>query len=132
MCVGKGRAKWFDSQVDQELKQVCLEIAERYDIHFLEIGTDVDHVHFLIQSVPMYSPTKIARMVKSLTAMKILERFPKLKTQLWNGEFWSNGYFINTVSKNGSETTIQKYVKSQGHRDYVLLHKDQLKLFPTG
>lgn len=126
--VGKGREEWFDLQVDQELKKVCLEISKRYEIHFLEIGTDQDHVHFLIQSVPMYSPTKIARVVKSLTAREILKRFPQLRSKLWGGEFWSNGYFINTVSRQGSETTIQRYVKTQGHRDYVLLHKDQLTL----
>jgi REP element-mobilizing transposase RayT len=34
------------------LKQVCLDIANRYEIVFLEIGTDRDHVHFLVQSVP--------------------------------------------------------------------------------
>jgi len=29
-----------------------LDIAQRYEIVFLEIGTDKDHVHFLVQSVP--------------------------------------------------------------------------------
>jgi len=29
-----------------------LEIALRFEIVFLEIGTDGDHVHFLLQSVP--------------------------------------------------------------------------------
>ena len=130
VCVGKGREEWFDAEVDLELKKVCLEISKRYEIHFVEIGTDQDHVHFLLQSVPMYSPTKLARVVKSLTAREILKRFPQLRPKLWGGEFWSNGYFINSVSRQGSETTIQRYVKSQGHRDYVILHKDQLKLFP--
>ena len=131
VCVGRGRSEGFDSQVEQELKKVCLEISQRYEIHFLEIGTDKDHVHFLIQSVPMYSPTKLARAVKSLTAREIQRRFSELRPKLWGGEFWSNGYYINTVSRQGSEATIQRYVKTQGHRDYILLHKDQLKLFPT-
>jgi putative transposase len=132
VCVGKGRETWFrEARVDEEMKNTCLEIARRYDVNFLEIGSDQDHVHFLIQSVPMYSPTKIARMVKSITAREILKKFPDLKNKLWNGEFWSNGYFINTVGRSGSETVIQKYVKSQGHQNYKLLHKDQLKLFPS-
>ena len=131
VCVGKGREEWFDKRVDQELKDVCLEISKRYEIHFLEIGTDIDHVHFLIQSVPMYSPTKIARVVKSLTAREILKRQPDLRKRLWGGEFWSNGYFINTVGRTNAEGTIQRYIQNQGKdtKKYVQIHKDQLTLF---
>lgn len=131
VCVGKGRKEWFDRGVEEELKKVCKEISERYEMHFVEIGTDRDHVHFLIQSVPMYSSTKIARVVKSITAREILKRMPDLRVRLWGGEFWSNGYYINTVSRQGSEKSIRRYVKSQGQMDYKVLHKDQLKLFPS-
>ena len=43
----------FDEQVDHVLRDVCLEIEKRYALKFLEIGVDKDHVHFLLQSVPM-------------------------------------------------------------------------------
>ncbi len=45
----------FDESVDAVLKEVCLEIEKRYEIEFVEIGVDKDHVHFLVQSVPTYS-----------------------------------------------------------------------------
>jgi putative transposase len=48
----KYRRAVFDKQLEQELKAVCLEIEKRYEVKFLEIGTDKDHVHFLAQSVP--------------------------------------------------------------------------------
>ena len=57
----------FDEKVDEALKSICLEIEKRYQIKFLEIGTDEDHVHFLVQSVPTYSVTKLVTMIKSLT-----------------------------------------------------------------
>ncbi|CAE6868673.1 hypothetical protein R69658_08017 [Paraburkholderia aspalathi] len=41
----KYRRAVFDERVDEVLKEVCLEIAERYQVKFLEIGTDKDHVH---------------------------------------------------------------------------------------
>ena len=41
----------FTKEVDGVVKEVCEEIAKRYEIDFLEIGVDRDHVHFLIQSV---------------------------------------------------------------------------------
>jgi len=62
---------------------ICLEIAKRYEISFLEIGIDKDHVHFLIQSVPKYSITQIIRIIKSITTKKIFVKHPQVKEQLW-------------------------------------------------
>ena len=125
----KYRRAVFDKQVDVVLKDVCLEIEKRYQIRFLEIGTDKDHVHFLVQSVPTYAVTKIVTLLKSLTAREIFRRCPQVKKQLWGGEFWTDGYFASTVSKHGNETTIASYVKAQG-RAYDKLHENrQLALF---
>lgn len=85
-----------------------LEISKRYQIYFLEIGTDKSQVHFLLQSVPTYSPTKIVTILKSLTAIEIFKKHPEVKKELWGGEFWSDGYIVNTVSKFGDEETIRK------------------------
>jgi REP element-mobilizing transposase RayT len=92
-----------------------------------------DHVHFLVQSIPNYSPTKIVRIIKSITAREILKRVPAVKKILWGGEFWTKGYFISTVSRHGDEDTITQYVKNQGRleKDYKKLHSQpvQLELF---
>ena len=104
-------------------------IEQRYQVKFLEIGTDEDHVHFLIQSVPAYSVTKVVTLVKSLTAREIFRRCPKVKKQLWGGELWTDGYFATTVGKHGDENMISNYVKNQGN-EYNKLHSDhQLALF---
>ena len=111
------------------LKEVCLEIEKRYEVKFLEIGTDRDHVHFLVQSVPGYSVTKVVRIVKSVTAREIFKNCPEVKKKLWGGEFWTDGYFASTVGKHGDETTISKYVKNQG-QEYQQVHVSrQLGLF---
>jgi REP-associated tyrosine transposase len=125
----KYRRTVFDDRVDEVLKEVCLQIAERYQIKFLEIGTDKDHVHFLVQSVPTYSVTKIVTMVKSLTAREIFRRCSHVKKTLWGGEFWTDGYFASTVGKHGDEAMIGRHVKNQG-KEYHQLHSDhQLALF---
>ena len=127
----KYRRVVFDDHVDDVLKEVCLDIEKRYQIKFLEIGTDEDHVHFLVQSVPTYNLTKIVTMIKSLTAREVFKRCPQVKKKLWGGEFWTDGYFVNTVSKFGDESTISKYVREQGvEKDYTVLHRvKQLDLF---
>lgn len=131
VCPAKYRKVVFSEAVDQRLKESCLEISKRYYVHFLEIGTDNNHVHFLVQSVPTYSVTKIVTIIKSITAREIFHHCPEVKKQLWGGEFWSDGYFVNTVSRFGDEATISQYVKEQGREhEYKQLHKSvQLSLF---
>ena len=128
VCPAKYRRVVFDEQVESVLKEVCLGIALRYDILFLEIGADGDHVHFLIQSVPTLSPTKMVRTIKSITAREIFARCPQVKKQLWGGQFWSAGYFLSTVGAHGSEETIRRYVKEQGNaKPYQQLHLQPLQ-----
>jgi len=125
----KYRRAVIDQKVDDVLKSVCLEIEKRYQLKFLEIGADGDHVHFLVQSVPTYSVTKIVTLIKSITAREVFRSCPHVKKQLWGGEFWTDGYFASTVGKHGDEEMIGRYVKNQGN-EYEKLHADyQLALF---
>ena len=83
-----------------------------------------------VQTVPMYSPKKIVQTIKSITAREIFMRVPSVKKALWGGEFWSKGYFINTVGQFGNEKSITEYVKKQGReKEYKKLHSQQLELF---
>ena len=130
VCPARYRRVVFDQKVEKILKEICLEISRRYEIEFIEIGTDKDHVHFLIQSVPTYSPKKIIQIVKSLTAREIYKRAPEVKRKLWGGKFWTDGYYVSTVGRYGSEETVRRYVKEQGSQEeYQQIHEQQLKLF---
>ena len=130
VCPAKYRRIVFSKSVDERLRDVCFEIELRYEINFLEIGVDGDHVHFLLQSVPMYSPKKIAQTIKSITAKEIFKHHPEVKAKLWGGEFWSKGYFISSVGKHGDEEMLKNYVRNQGvDKSYKSLHSGQLKLF---
>ena len=130
VCPIKYRKKVLTDKVSAELKTICREISLRYEVEFIEIGTDGDHVHFLIQSVPTYSVTKICKMVKSLTAREIFRRLPEVTKELWGSQFWSDGYFVNTVGQHGNEKVIKNYVKNQGTGlNYKEVHRQQLQLF---
>ena len=129
VCPVKYRRVVFSEEVDNYLREICIEISRRYEIVFLEIGVDKDHVHFLVQSVPIYSPRKIVRMIKSITARKIFQNKPQVREELWGGEFWSKGYYIGTVGKHASEKAIKEYVKNQARgQEYKQLHSQQLEL----
>lgn len=127
----KYRRVVFTEEVDTVLVSVCNEIEKRYEVRFLEIGTDDDHVHFLIQSVPTYSVSKVVTMIKSLIAREVFKQCPEVKKQLWGGEFFGKGFFVNTVGQHGTENKISQYVKLQGKDSKYVKLKDshQLSLF---
>ena len=112
----KYRVVIFDGEVDEVLKEVCIEIERRYQVKFLEIGVDKDHVHFLVQSVLTYSVTKIVTMTKSLTGREVFRRYLQVRKRLWGGELWKNDYYASIAGKHGNEEVIGKYVKEQGSR----------------
>ena len=122
----KYRRKVLSTRVSNTLKEICIDISERYEIHFVEIGTDKDHVHFLAQSIPMLSITKIVTIIKSITAREIFKKHPEVKKMLWGGSLWTSGYYANTVGQYGNREIIAKYVKNQGNT-YSKIHSDQLK-----
>ena len=129
VCPSKYRRVVFSDSVDKELKKICLEMSLRYEINFIEIGTDSNHVHFLVQCVPTMSPSRAIQIIKSLTAREIFKRCPEVKNILWGGAFWTSGYFVNTVGQYASEDVIQEYVKNQGKsEEYTKLHSQQLEL----
>src|SRR3982751_929351 len=91
VCPAKYRRVVFSEAVDKSRKEVCLEISKRYELEFIEIGTDKDHVHFLIQGVPAMSPMQIIRTVKRITAREIFRLHPEVKQKLWVGNFGQRG-----------------------------------------
>jgi putative transposase len=128
VCPAKYRREVFTEAVEQTLKDVCVEISKRYEIYYVEIGSDEDHVHFLIQTVPMILPTRFVQTTKSITAKEIFLRHPEVKKKLWKGHFWTSGYYLNTVGRYGNEAVIRNYVKNQG-KNYKQIYRGQLNIF---
>ncbi len=124
----KYRRKVIDGVISEYIKDVCLKIGERYEIQFIEIGTDEDHVHFLVQSVPTMTVSNIVRTIKSLTAREVFKNHPEVKRDLWGGNFWTSGFCANTVGMYGNKEVIKKYVENQGKK-YKPIHSEQLNIW---
>ncbi|WP_246067828.1 IS200/IS605 family transposase [Changchengzhania lutea] len=131
VCAIKYRRSILSENVELSLVEVCINNEKRFGIEFLEIGSDENHVHFLLQSVPMLSVKKIDQTIKSITAKELFRLHPEVKQQLWGGQFWSSGYYVNTVGQYANEEVIQKYISNQGDdtKEYKSYHKSQLSLF---
>jgi len=126
----KYRRSVITNEVGKSLKNICMEISERYEINFIEIGHESDDVHFLIQSVPTKHVSKLVRTIKNLTAKQLFIIHPEIKAKLWGGSFWTGGYYANTVGQYGNEEVIRRYVENQGRgKEYNKIYNGQLELF---
>ena len=131
VCPIKNRRKvlWEEQRVEK-LKDICNEIELNYEIYFIEVWSDIEHVHFLIQSVPVISPKDIITTIKSLTWKEMFRRDKSLRQELLWWKFWTSWYYVNTVWIYGSEKTIREYVKNQwNEKNYKQILKSQLKIF---
>ena len=126
----KYRGNVITEEIGESLKTICIEISERYEMNFVEIGYESDHVHFLIQSVPSISVSELTGKLKSITAKQLFQRNPEIKAKLWGGNFWTSGYYANTVGQYANEEVIKKYIEDQGKADdYRKIYDGQLTLF---
>ena len=117
----KYRKKVFDEEVDITLKDVCLEIRDRYEIDFIEIGNDLGHVHFLVQSVPTLC-TRIVTIIKSITAREIFAKHKEVEKILWGGNLWTSGFYANTVGLYSNQDVIKKYNEAPRPKGARYLH----------
>jgi len=129
VCPIKYRRKIFTPDIENSLKTVCLELGIRYEYQFLEIGIDENHVHFLIQTIPNIQISGMVQKIKSITAREMFRQHPEIKKFLWGGQFWTDGYYLNTVGQYGNLKMLENYVKKQGIKNYQQLHHQTPALF---
>ena len=122
--VVKYRKGLITPEMFELMKQVCKGISKRYYLWFDALGYEDNHVHLVIEGHPKYFPSRIMQICKSILAIQIFKKFPKLKEdELWGGEFWTDGGHIDTVGDGRGLDEVKKYVLSQGR------NIDQLTLF---
>ena len=121
--------KYRKALIDKKTEKVILEsisgIKERYAIEVSHVGFDQNHVHLLTRFLPKYSGGQVIKLIKSLSAKAVFREVPEVKDELWGGEFWTDGYYIATISGKGNKAVIEKYIKNQGREKDI----EQLKLF---
>ena len=113
----KYRKALLSDGVTKRIKEIAIEIQQRYDLEIEQLGCDKDHIHILTSFHPKYSIGQFVRLFKSITAKQLFLQFPELKKDLWGGEFWTDGYYAATVGERGDWHIVERYVKNQGKQD---------------
>ena len=112
-CV-KYRRKVINSQIEKRLMEIFYKISHDNGFSILEVNTDRDHVHLLVDCSPQNYIPDIVKALKGVSARMLFKEYGnELRKQLWGGHLWNPSYFITTVSEN-TETQVRKYIQSQG------------------
>ena len=121
--------KYREALLDERVQQVIVDtlkgFKERYAIEPRTVGFDRDHIHILCRFLPKYSGGEVIRTIKSVTGQQIFAQVPEIRKALWGGEFWTDGYYIGTISGKGNKGVIEQYIRNQGRERDV----EQLRLF---
>ena len=112
----KYRKALLTESIVQKIKEIAKELEERYGLEIEQLGCDQDHIHLLVSLHPKYAPGQFVRLFKSITAKQLFKSFPELRKELWGGEFWTDGYYVATVSERGNWGIVEKYVRNQGKK----------------
>lgn len=103
--------------VDAELKKIFQEIAATYSYEIIAMEVMPDHVHLFVSAKPDVAPSDIVRTFKSISAIEIFKRFPKLREFYSKAKvLWSRGKFISTIGVVSAET-VKKYIADQKEKD---------------
>jgi REP element-mobilizing transposase RayT len=110
----KYRKSLFNPKTKEIVIDSIREFKERYAIDITQIGFDQNHVHLLCQFLPKYSGGQVIKTIKSIASRQVFQKAPEIKKELWGGEFWTDGYYIATISGRGTKEVIIEYIKKQG------------------
>ena len=114
--VCKYRKKLFLSKcISDDIKSLSKDICDKNNILIKYMETGKDHIHYMIETIPNISISKIVKLIKSYTTYHIWKKnYSLLKKYYWKDKtFWTNGYFVSSIG-NVSEKVLKEYIENQG------------------
>ena len=116
----KYRNKWMTPELEDEIKQVLIDIANEkgFSIDHIEIGMD-DHIHLLVSAPPKLSVTVIVKHLKGISSFRLFRLHPELKKFYWKDSdchIWSPSYFVESIGTTNSDA-VAKYIDDQRKKE---------------
>lgn len=114
VLVTKYRKPVLTGEVKEIVYKTIQDIFDEKRLVILEMNGEADHIHILFEADPFTSPGELANVIKTKTSRFARKQFADtiLKEYYWKPYFWSNSYFVATVSEN-SLSVVQAYIKNQ-------------------
>ena len=114
VLVTKYRHPVLTGAVKEVVYQTIRAIFDEKGLVILEMNGETDHVHILYEADPFTSPGELVNIVKTKTSRFARKQYGDtiLKKYYWKPLFWSDSYFVTTVSENAL-SLVQAYIQNQ-------------------
>lgn len=114
VLVTKYRKPVLEGEVKELVYRVVRDIFKEKGLVILEMNGGNDHIHILYEADPFTAPGTLANIVKTKTSRYARKEYGDtfLKKYYWKPLFWSESYFVATVSENSLQN-VQDYIKNQ-------------------
>ena len=103
-------------EVAEATREILQQVAEAYDMEIDTMEVVEDHVHVFLSAPPRYAPSRVAQILKSISARALFARFPWLRRKLWG-----DGYFVRSVGDEVTSEIIRRYIRYQKDPKHVQL-----------
>lgn len=116
VLVTKYRHPVITGELKDDLYGIVEDTLLQKGLNILEMNGEADHIHILFEADPFTSPGELVNVLKTRTSRKIRQKYGEtsLRKWYWKPYFWSDSYFITTVSEN-SLSIVQAYIQNQGN-----------------
>lgn len=112
----KYRYRVLKGEIGEEVEECTRTYTAQQKCEIIEYNVQIDHVHLVVFIPPKISVSSFMGLLKGRTAIRVLNRFRKLRQQpYWGNKFWARGYCVDTVGLDAE--TIRKYVKYQEEQE---------------
>ena len=111
----KYRRKEIYGKLRKDIGEILRKLCDEKGVEIIEAKAGPEQIHMLVSIPPHLSVAQFMGFLKSKSALMIFDRHANLKYKYGRRNFWSRGYFVDTVGKN--ERVIQEYIKNQLERD---------------
>lgn len=119
----KYRRKIIYQQLKRDIGEILRKLCNEMKVEIIEAEACPDHIHMLVSIPPYMSVAQFVGTLKSKSALMIFDRHANLKYRYGSRNFWSRGYYVDTVGKNAK--IIAEYIRNQLEDDYA---KDQMSM----
>ena len=114
--VPKYRFRILNGKVANEVENCIRAFSEQLGCEIVELNIQIDHVHLIVMVPPKVSISGYAGTVKGRTAIRVFNRFRKLKEKpYWGNHFWARGYCVDTIGLDSE--MVRTYVKYQEQKE---------------
>lgn len=96
--------------IDSRLKELILEVANKYNFEIIDMEVMPNHVHLLIDCSPKFGINECIKKIKGTTSSILRSEFPELKSKL--PTLWTRSAFVSTVG-NVSLEVVKQYIENQ-------------------